>query len=78
VRCPGPVGTPARGTGVARECGRWWKRTWELAGEAIRRQGGDVRPVIFPDTGHGDAIERASAPGSELYDWLATMLAADR
>lgn len=46
--------------------------------QAIREQGGEVRAVIYPDAGHGDAIERAYAPGSELYDWYATMLAAGR
>jgi dipeptidyl aminopeptidase/acylaminoacyl peptidase len=46
--------------------------------QAIRGHGGEVREVIYSDAGHGDAVERAYAPGSELYDWFAAMLAADR
>ena len=46
--------------------------------QAIRGHGGEVRAVIYSDAGHEDAIERAYAPGSELYDWFAAMLAADR
>jgi dipeptidyl aminopeptidase/acylaminoacyl peptidase len=42
---------------------------------ALRGHGGKVREVIYPDAGHGDAIERAYAPGSELYDWFAAILA---
>jgi predicted peptidase len=45
---------------------------------AIRRHGGEVREVIYPDAGQEDAIERAYAPGSELYDWFAAVLAAGR
>jgi hypothetical protein len=33
---------------------------------------------MYSDAGHGDAIERAYAPGSELYDWFAAVLAAGR
>jgi dipeptidyl aminopeptidase/acylaminoacyl peptidase len=42
---------------------------------ALRRHGGEVREVIYPDAGHGDAVERAYAPGSELYDWFAAIIA---
>lgn len=53
------------------------ERSLEMV-QAIRGHDGEVRAVIYPDVGHGDAIERAYAPGSELYDWIATMLAAKR
>jgi dipeptidyl aminopeptidase/acylaminoacyl peptidase len=53
------------------------ERSLEMV-QVIRGHGGQVREVIYPDAGHGDAVERAYAPGSELYDWFATMLAADR
>ena len=49
------------------------ERSLEMV-QAIRRHGGEVREVIYPDAGHGDAVERAYAPGSELYDWFAAML----
>jgi predicted peptidase len=45
---------------------------------ALRGHGGAVREVVYPDAGHGDAIERAYAPGSELYDWFAALVAASR
>lgn len=45
---------------------------------AIRGHGGEVREVIYSDAGHGDASERAYAPGSELHDWFATILAANQ
>ena len=34
--------------------------------------------LLAGDARHEDAIERAYAPGSELHDWFAAMLAADR
>jgi dipeptidyl aminopeptidase/acylaminoacyl peptidase len=46
--------------------------------QALRGHGGEVREVIYTDADHGDAIERAYAPRSELYDWFAAMLAGDR
>jgi predicted peptidase len=46
--------------------------------QAIRGHGGEVRAVIYSDADHGEASERAYAPGSELYDWFAAILAADR
>jgi dipeptidyl aminopeptidase/acylaminoacyl peptidase len=46
--------------------------------QVIRGPGGEVRAVSYPDADHGEAIERAYAPGSELYDWFAAMLTADR
>jgi pimeloyl-ACP methyl ester carboxylesterase len=45
---------------------------------ALRRHGGEVREVIYPNAGHGDAAERAYAPGSELYDWFAAIIAPGR
>jgi predicted peptidase len=48
------------------------ERSLEMV-QAIRRHGGQVREVIYPDAGHGDAIERAYAPGSELFDWFAAL-----
>jgi predicted peptidase len=53
------------------------ERSLEMV-QAIRGYGGQVREVIYSDAGHGDAVERAYAPGSELFDWFAAMLAADR
>ena len=53
------------------------ERSLEMV-RALRGHGGEVREVIYPDAGHGDAIERAYAPGSELYDWFAALLAAGR
>ncbi len=53
------------------------ERSLEMV-RAIRGHGGDVREVIYSDAGHVDAVERAYAPGSELYDWFAAILAADR
>jgi dipeptidyl aminopeptidase/acylaminoacyl peptidase len=53
------------------------ERSLEIV-QATRGYGGRVRAVILSDAGHGDAIERAYAPGSELYGWFTTMLAADR
>jgi dipeptidyl aminopeptidase/acylaminoacyl peptidase len=53
------------------------ERSLEMV-QAIRGDGGQVREVIYPGAGHGDAIERAYAPGSELHEWFAAMLAADR
>jgi predicted peptidase len=53
------------------------ERSLEMV-QAIRGHGGEVREVIYSDAGHGDAIERAYAPGSELYDWFAAMLAVPR
>jgi predicted peptidase len=53
------------------------ERSLEMV-RALRGHGGEVREVIYTDAGHGDAVERAYAPGSELYDWFAAMLAADR
>lgn len=50
------------------------ERSLEMV-RALRGHGGKVREVIYPDAGHGDAIERAYAPGSELYDWFAAILA---
>jgi predicted peptidase len=50
------------------------ERSTEMV-RALRRHGGKVREVIYPDAGHGGVIERAYAPGSELYDWFATWLA---
>lgn len=46
--------------------------------DVVRARGGSVRDVIYSDAGHGDAIERAYAPASELYDWFDAFLAADR
>jgi predicted peptidase len=48
------------------------ERSLEMV-QAIRRHGGQVREVIYPDAGHGDAIERAYAPGSELFAWFAAL-----
>jgi dipeptidyl aminopeptidase/acylaminoacyl peptidase len=53
------------------------ERSLEMV-RALRGHGGEVREVIYSDAGHGDAVERAYAPGSELYDWFAAILAADR
>jgi predicted peptidase len=53
------------------------ERSLEMV-RAIRGHGGAVHEVIYADTGHGDAIERAYAPGSELYAWFAGILAAGR
>jgi dipeptidyl aminopeptidase/acylaminoacyl peptidase len=50
------------------------ERSLEMV-QALRGHGGKVREVIYPDAGHGDAVERAYAPGSELYDWFAAVLA---
>ena len=50
------------------------ERSLEMA-RALRGHGGEVREVIYADAGHGDAIERAYAPGFELLDWFATILA---
>jgi dipeptidyl aminopeptidase/acylaminoacyl peptidase len=43
--------------------------------QAIRAHGGEVREVIYPDAGHGDAVNRAYAPGSELYNWFTEIIA---
>src|ERR1700722_9024138 len=51
------------------------ERSLEMV-RAVRRDGGEVREVVYPDAGHGDAIERAYAPGAELYGWFAAVLAA--
>lgn len=53
------------------------ERSLEMT-RAVRGHGGDVREVVYPDAGHGDAVRRAYAPGSELYDWFAAVLASDR
>jgi predicted peptidase len=50
------------------------ERSLEMV-RAVRRHGGAVREVVYSDAGHGDAVERAYAPGSELYDWIAAVLA---
>jgi hypothetical protein len=49
---------------------RWFRPS---AGTGVRC----VR-LSTPTPGHGDAVERAYAPGSELYDWFAAILAAHR
>ena len=53
------------------------ERSLEMV-RALRARGGAVREVIYPDAGHGDAIERAYAPGSELYAWFTAMLVSRR
>jgi poly(3-hydroxybutyrate) depolymerase len=46
--------------------------------DAVRQRGGPVHAVIYPDANHGDAIERAYSPTSELFEWFRAFLAADR
>lgn len=53
------------------------ERSLEMV-RALRGRGGAVREVIYPGAGNGDAVERAYAPGSELYAWFTVLLAASR